>query len=109
MKFQLSKDIIENLVKIGVFICLIIILVQFHSIHSNSFRYHYTEGRPWTYEELQAPFDFPIYKSDAEVELARNEALKAYYPCFRKQDADILFEAIGIKCFKDSKLAYLPL
>lgn len=89
MKFQLSKDIIENLVKIGVFICLIIILVQFHSIHSNSFRYHYTEGRPWTYEELQAPFDFPIYKSDAEVELARNEALRAYYPCFRKQDIDI--------------------
>ncbi len=89
MKFKLSKDIIENMIKIGVFICLIIILVQFHSVRSNSFRYHYVDGRPWNYEELQAPFDFPIYKSDSEVEQARAEVMQAYNPCFRKQEVSI--------------------
>ena len=89
MKLHISKDIIEHLIKVGVFVCLVVVLVQVHSVRSNGFRYHYSEGRPWAYEELQAPFDFPIYKSEAEVEQSRNEALESYYPCFRLQTVDI--------------------
>ena len=85
MKIQISKDIIENLIKSGALICLVVLLVQFHSVRSTQFRYHYSEGRPWSYEELQAPFDFPVFKSDADIEQARNEALANYYPCFRLQ------------------------
>lgn len=89
MKLHISKDIIEHLIKVGVFVCLVVVLVQVHSVRSNGFRYHYSEGRPWAYEELQAPFDFPIYKSEAEVEQSRNETLESYYPCFRLQAVDI--------------------
>lgn len=89
MKLHISKDIIEHLIKVGVFVCLVVVLVQVHSVRSNGFRYHYSEGRPWAYEELQAPFDFPIYKTESEVEQSRNEALESYYPCFRLQAVDI--------------------
>ena len=32
------------------------------------FKYEYSKGRPWQYENLYAPFDFDIQKSIAEVE-----------------------------------------
>jgi putative nucleotidyltransferase with HDIG domain len=35
---------------------------------SKHFRYEYIEGRPWLYEDLIAPIDFPIKKTQAEIE-----------------------------------------
>ena len=89
MKFKVSKDIIENLIKFGALICLVLVMVQFHSVRTKSFRYHYVEGHPWTYEGLQAPFDFPIYKSNAAIEAERAEMLRNYMPCFRLEEVSI--------------------
>jgi putative nucleotidyltransferase with HDIG domain len=36
------------------------------------FKYEYSKGRPWQYENLYAPFDFDIQKSIAEVEQEQN-------------------------------------
>jgi putative nucleotidyltransferase with HDIG domain len=32
------------------------------------FKYEFNQGEPWQHEELNAPFDFPIYKSEAELQ-----------------------------------------
>jgi membrane-associated HD superfamily phosphohydrolase len=32
------------------------------------FKYEFNQGQPWMHEELNAPFDFPIYKSEAELQ-----------------------------------------
>ena len=37
------------------------------------FQYEYQKGRPWVYETLISPIDFPILKSEAEM-LAEKEA-----------------------------------
>ena len=40
------------------------------------------EGNPWHYENLTAPFDFPIYKSDQELKTEREELIlnrKSYF------------------------------
>lgn len=89
MKAKLSKTVIENIVKIGALICLVALLVQFYSVRTTQFRYYYSEGRPWSYEELQAPFDFPIYKTDEVIEAERLEAISNYSPCFRSYDVGI--------------------
>ncbi|MGB5370318.1 MAG: phosphohydrolase, partial [Flavobacteriaceae bacterium] len=31
------------------------------------FKYEFQKGKPWQYENLYAPFDFPIHKSDEEL------------------------------------------
>lgn len=52
------------------------------------FKYLFERGQPWRYEELVAPFDFPIKKSDAELE-AERVALLANFPPYYELDYDI--------------------
>ncbi|MBT8311736.1 MAG: phosphohydrolase, partial [Eudoraea sp.] len=36
------------------------------------FKYEFQKGKPWQYENLYAPFDFSIRKSNAEIEKERD-------------------------------------
>ncbi len=47
---------------------LSIVLVYFMFPREGKFRYEYTKNKPWMHENLVAPFDFPIYKSDEVVQ-----------------------------------------
>jgi hypothetical protein len=53
------------------------------------FRYEFQKGRPWSHENLFAPFDFPIYKSDKQVQAERDSSLKYFSPYF-KFDSTVL-------------------
>ena len=39
-------------------------------------------GKPWVYNDLSAPFDFPIYKSDEAVKAERDSLMKQYEPYY---------------------------
>lgn len=43
------------------------------------------QGRPWHYGTLTAPFDFPVYKSEATIKAERDSALKEYEPYYSYQ------------------------
>lgn len=47
------------------------------------FRYEFQRGKPWMHEELIAPFDFPILKTDAELVQERENILKQIKPYFK--------------------------
>lgn len=47
-----------------------------------SFQYEYQKGMPWRYETLSAPFDFPIYKTDDELQEEREKITEAQTPIF---------------------------
>jgi len=47
------------------------------------FKYEYQKGFPWPHENLVAPFDFAILKSDAEIESEKAELLKSVLPYFQ--------------------------
>ncbi|SFU78254.1 hypothetical protein SAMN05216480_1268 [Pustulibacterium marinum] len=46
------------------------------------FKYEFQKGKPWQYENLYAPFDFPIHKSDEEIKLEKNEVEKSVLPYY---------------------------
>ena len=46
----------------------------------NSFKVE--KGKPWSYADLKAPFDFPIYKSNEAVKAERDSLMKEYEPYF---------------------------
>lgn len=50
--------------------------------HTHAFHYHAEVGRPWQYQTLTADFDFPIYKTDRQLEEERSEVLRDFAPCF---------------------------
>ena len=40
------------------------------------------QGKPWRYADFTAPFDFPIYKSDAVVKAEQDSILRLYEPYY---------------------------
>jgi putative nucleotidyltransferase with HDIG domain len=47
------------------------------------FKYEYQKGFPWQHENLVAPFDFPVVKSDAEIASERAEIMESVVPYFQ--------------------------
>lgn len=43
---------------------------------SGTFHYDYRKGMNWSYEQLVAPFDFPIYKNETELALSKKRVLE---------------------------------
>ncbi|MCB2195167.1 MAG: HDIG domain-containing protein [Bacteroidetes bacterium] len=56
------------------------------------FRYEFQKGRPWMHENLFAPFDFPIYKSDKQIQDERDSVLKYFNPYFKYDSAVYIAE-----------------
>lgn len=52
------------------------------------FQYSFREGQIWSYEDLVAPFDFPVLKTPSEVE-AEEETLKASFAPFYSVDGSV--------------------
>jgi len=48
----------------------------------NRVNFRIETGKPWRYSDLTAPFDFPIYKSDATVKAERDSAMWQYEPYY---------------------------
>lgn len=47
------------------------------------FKYEFQKGKPWQYENLYAPFDFSIRKTDAELQVERQQFQQDQVPYYR--------------------------
>ena len=45
--------------------------------------FHVEQGKPWKYAEFTAPYDFPIYKSEAAVRAERDSVMRQYEPYYK--------------------------
>lgn len=93
----------------GIFI-LAIALIAFLFPRQGEFKYSFSEGRPWQYGLLTAPFDFPIYKPAEQLKQEQDSILRYYEPYFNIDDA---VETNAMADFDadanlDSKLSDLP-
>ncbi len=59
-------------IQIYLFYLIGILLVYFMFPREGKFRYEYARNTPWMHETLVAPFDFPIYKSEAQLQQERD-------------------------------------
>ena len=71
----------ELLYKFALFIVVVGIIVYFFP-RNEKFNYQFDEGKPWKYGELIASFDFPIYKSEAQIQLEQDSILRFFSPYF---------------------------
>lgn len=87
-------------VTVIVIICLLLPREQAVSIE-------FTEGKPWRYEQLTAPFDFAVAKSESTLERERTEVLATQRPYY-KRDATIGSAAIdSFAAFYGRELHYI--
>ncbi len=81
MKISFSKTTWQNIYKGLIFIALIVVIIQLFP-ERNSFNYEFEIGKPWSYELVTASFDFPIYKTNNQLETEKKEILKNFAPYF---------------------------
>ena len=55
------------------------------------FSYDYKKGSPWMSEDLVAQFDFPVLKSDAQIQQERDKASEQVIPYYR-QNPSVRYE-----------------
>jgi len=59
------------------------ILIAYFFPRDTQFRYTFSEGKPWKYEFLTAPFDFPIYKSEEVLRHEKDSITTSFSPYFQ--------------------------
>ncbi|WP_335964438.1 HDIG domain-containing metalloprotein [Galbibacter sp. PAP.153] len=77
----------QSIVYKGFLFIATIVLIVYLFPKGGKFKYDFQKGKLWQYETLYAPFDFAIYKTDAEIKKDK-EAIQANHPdYFRYEDA----------------------
>ncbi|ANW96941.1 phosphohydrolase [Wenyingzhuangia fucanilytica] len=61
--------------KVFLFVLVVFSIVYFFP-KGGKFKYEFQKGKPWQYENLLAPFDFAIQKTEAEINKEKNELIK---------------------------------
>ena len=82
-KFYKKQSIVYKYVIYFISIALIV----FFFPKGGKFKYEFQKGKPWQYENLYAPFDFSIVKTDKDIALERKnlETNKSDYYTFDEQ------------------------
>lgn len=76
-KIRLKASVLNPLLFV---IALLLMIAVFP--RGTKFKYLFNEGKPWKYNLLTAPFDFPIYKSDVQLKTEQDSILQYYEPYF---------------------------
>ena len=74
----------KRLFRISLFLISALLIIYFFP-KSGKFKYSFENGRPWQSENLYAPLDFAIKKSDSEINKEIENA-KLISPVFFSQD-----------------------
>ena len=82
MKIKIPQVNLHTLSKLGLFLLVIAFIVELFPT-ANKFKYQFEIGKPWSYELITASFDFPIYKSDEQLNKEREDLLKDFTPYFQ--------------------------
>ena len=93
----------DLLFRSSILIVTIAIIVYFLPTESK-FNYQFEINKPWKYGLLQASFDFPIYKEDAEFQKEQDSLMKSFMPYY---DLDKEVANKMINKFKNDYKAHL--
>jgi putative nucleotidyltransferase with HDIG domain len=106
--FSKIQQYYYDLMKIVVF-ALAIIFVAWLSPKKSIFKYEFQIGSPWKHTDLLAPFDFPILKTDDQINEEKKRLLNSFSPFFqydeeaKKQGLDKLITNFSTLWHSDEK------
>ncbi len=85
------------------------VLIVYLLPKGGKFKYDIPKGKPWQYENLYAPFDFAILKTDEEIAAERQDITRSHIPYYNfntdipeRVEKDALLEVKNV--FQDSTL-----
>jgi len=75
-----------NIYKTLLFLAAVILIVLMFPIEGK-FKYEFQRGKPWRHNDLIAPYDFAIIKSEQEIRREKEFVLRNYKPFFVLNDS----------------------
>lgn len=90
---KFKEDLTQNLIKIALFVLAAVLIVQSFP-REGRFRYSFQEGKPWKYNQMLAPYDFQIFKTDAEIKMETDSVMKGFKPYLR-MDSTLLTKTLA--------------
>lgn len=79
--FRILHDNHASIFRTFLFIILIIVLAYLFP-KDIRFKYTFQKAKPWKYETLIAPFDFPVYKSEEDIKKEKENIIKNFKPYY---------------------------
>lgn len=62
------------------------VVIVYFMPHTQMFSYDYPVGKPWKYSKISADYNFPIYKTDEQMQAERDSVLRSIKPFFNYND-----------------------
>lgn len=91
-----------------IFLITTLVIVAFYP-NQSSFKYDYRKNKPWLHEDLIAPFDFPINKSESDLKQERHEVKRAVAPSYFYDSINTATKKIEIrKALNDCYISKMP-
>ncbi|MBO4621447.1 MAG: HDIG domain-containing protein [Paludibacteraceae bacterium] len=76
------KPFWEMALKVAVLVALVIAIISIFPRNTSGFSYRFSEGQTWEYEDITAPFDFPIYKTGEQLRQEQQDVLSQFAPYY---------------------------
>lgn len=95
----MKGKILSKRIRYGVYVVsvlLVVVATYFLLPKDDDFSHYFEVGKPWTYDELMAPKDFAVFKSDEQLELERAEALKELEPYLITSQVSVLHSQLFV-------------
>lgn len=81
--FNLKEDLTwrDYLIRTAIIIGTVAVIVWIMPHDSRNY-FVVEQGKPWKYTDFRAPFDFPVYKSEAAIKHERDSMMRKYEPYY---------------------------
>ena len=88
-----------------IYLSLLVVLVMTVLLfpEEGKFKYNYQAGRPWVYETLLSPIDFPILKTEQELLAEKEEKASRVIPYFNYDNAVVNTQINRLRAMQDSQ------
>lgn len=100
---EIIKKNFAQILQVFLFLCSIALIV-FLFPKEGKFRYEFQRGKPWMHETLIAPFDFPIYKSEKQLQVERDSINRSIAPYFLYDSNVIANQLSEFESYYNNKL-----
>jgi putative nucleotidyltransferase with HDIG domain len=78
MKFKKYSVIVYVILLFLISVAIVVYLFP----KEKKFQYSFSEGSPWLHNDLMAPFDFPVYKTESELKAEKDSINNNFIPYF---------------------------
>lgn len=98
MNYNALKD---RYIYVALFVVLVLTVLIFPK--EAKFKYNYQKGRPWMYETLLSPIDFPILKTQQEILEEMEQKASLVVPCFNYDNSVSLSQINRLKALQGTE------